>query len=94
LVPLPIIDLPVFPGIDSFAMRFTILKLSEVSIAIRIPFEAFAIPKISVPEPFILAAIPVLHDTFAMPFGVNDSAHVYSIFIPHFLVSIDLRKSF
>jgi hypothetical protein len=72
LVPLAIIDLSVLPGIHSFPMSFSELELAEVCVAVWVPFESFAVSQITIPKAFVLAAIPIFHDSFAMSFRIDD----------------------
>lgn len=90
LVPLAIINLSIFPSVDSLTMGLAILELAKVSIAIGIPFESFSVPQISIPKAFVLPSVPVPHDSFPVPFPLDDSAHINGIFIFHFFVPIYL----
>ena len=89
LVPLSIVDFPVLPGVHPFAMCSSVFELAEVCVSIWVPLEAFAVSEVLFPEPFVLSAIRILHDSFAMSLLVDDCAKVYGVSVPYLLVPID-----
>ena len=67
LVPFTIVDLTIFPCIDTFTMSFSIFKLSEVCISIRISFKSLTVPQIIQPTALIYSHIWVDHNSLSMP---------------------------
>ena len=67
LIPLTIVDLTIFPGVDAFTVGSSVLELAVVSVAIGVSLETFAVSQVMIPETFILATVRIFHDAFTVP---------------------------
>lgn len=67
LLPLTIIDLPVAPLVDAFAVGLAVFEVAEIGIVIWIAFEATAVPEVPGPLTFKLPSVAVPHYALSMP---------------------------
>jgi len=87
LVPLAIEYLSVAPSVHSLTVSLATLKMTEVGVSIGVPLEAFAMTKVLVPCPLILAPISVLHDSVsASESCVSALSRAYQAYINGLLV--------
>jgi hypothetical protein len=75
LNPLTIINLAVGPGVNTLAIRFSVLEVAVVTVAVRVPFKGLAMAEVLVPLALILASVLVLHDSLAVALPIFDLAH-------------------
>lgn len=57
LSPLAIVDFSVYPVIDSFAIGLAHLEISEVRVAVRVPFKSLTMPDVLFPVAFVLSTV-------------------------------------
>jgi hypothetical protein len=90
LVPLSIIDFAICPGVDAFSMCLAVFELAKIGIVVRISLKAFAIAHVVLPEAFILPAIWILHDAFAVSHAVAGVPEVDGALVALFNVALNL----
>lgn len=84
LTPLTIVDLTVYPGVDTFSVCLSYFKVAEVRVSVRVTLKPFAVSEVTFPTALVLTAIRVLHYALALAFAVNHHAEVNGLGKPPF----------
>ena len=79
--PLTLVDFAVGPGVDAFPVRFTVDKLSFISVTIGIALHASTVSRISLPLTLVDSRLAILHDTQALSFTVEKLTAIDSFII-------------
>ena len=79
--PLTLVDFAIGPGVDAFPVRFTVDKLSFISVTIGIALHASTVSGISLPLPLVDSCLAILHDTQALSFTVEKLTAINSFII-------------